>query len=374
MADYDARGPNAPAAAASDGFSAMALDASDQSSVAALIEATRCDAVLNAVDPRFVMPVFGATLAAGATYVDMAMSLSHPHPRSPARADGREAGRRAVRHGLGVEERGLLALAGMGVEPGLSDVFARYAADELFSSVEEVGIRDGANLVVDGLRLLSDLLDLDDHRGVPNPPVVWEKGRGWFTTAPFSEPETFVFPEGIGPVECVNVEHEEVLLVPRWVDAGRVTFKYGLGDEFIDVLADPPHPRTRLDRPGEGRRGRGGAARRGGRLPPRPGGDRPPHARPHLRRHLGEGHRPRRRPARGLPAPRGRQRLVDGRVQLPGGGLADGGQPRVALELVNPGPGRGPVYSAPRRFRPEPFLDLVADCGAPWGVEERAPG
>jgi saccharopine dehydrogenase-like NADP-dependent oxidoreductase len=46
----------------------------------------------------------------------------------------------------------------------------------------------------------------------------------------------FEFPEGIGPVECVNVEHEEVLLMPRWVDAKRVTFKYGLGDEFIGVL------------------------------------------------------------------------------------------------------------------------------------------
>ena len=46
----------------------------------------------------------------------------------------------------------------------------------------------------------------------------------------------FDFPEGIGPVECVNVEHEEVLLVPRWIECNRVTFKYGLGDEFIDVL------------------------------------------------------------------------------------------------------------------------------------------
>ena len=46
----------------------------------------------------------------------------------------------------------------------------------------------------------------------------------------------FEFPDGIGPVECVNVEHEEVLLIPRWLDARRVTFKYGLGDEFIDVL------------------------------------------------------------------------------------------------------------------------------------------
>ena len=34
----------------------------------------------------------------------------------------------------------------------------------------------------------------------------------------------------------MNVEHEEVLLVPRWVDCKRVTFKYGLGDEFVEVL------------------------------------------------------------------------------------------------------------------------------------------
>jgi saccharopine dehydrogenase-like NADP-dependent oxidoreductase len=34
----------------------------------------------------------------------------------------------------------------------------------------------------------------------------------------------------------VHVEHEEVLLMPRWVDAEKVTFKYGLGEEFIGVL------------------------------------------------------------------------------------------------------------------------------------------
>ena len=66
--------------------------------------------------------------------------------------------------------------------------------------------------------------------------MIWEADRGWYTTEPFSEPETFTFPAGIGPVECVNVEHEEVLLIPRWVQARRVTFKYGLGAEFIGVL------------------------------------------------------------------------------------------------------------------------------------------
>ena len=115
-------------------------------------------------------------------------------------------------------------------------MFARYAADELFSEIDEVGIRDGANLVVEGYDFAPTFSIWTTIEECLNPPVIWERDRGWFTTAPFSEPEVFDFPEGIGPVECVNVEHEEVLLVPRWVDCRRVTFKYGLGDEFIEVL------------------------------------------------------------------------------------------------------------------------------------------
>ncbi len=125
---------------------------------------------------------------------------------------------------------------GMGVEPGAADVFARYAADHLFSEIDEIGIRDGANLVVEGYDFAPTFSIWTTIEECLNPPVIWEQGRGWFTTEPFSEPEVFDFPEGIGPVECVNVEHEEVLLVPRWVDCKRVTFKYGLGDEFIGVL------------------------------------------------------------------------------------------------------------------------------------------
>ena len=122
------------------------------------------------------------------------------------------------------------------MEPGLSDVFARYAADHLFSEIDEVGVRDGANLEVAGHAFAPTFSIWTTIEECLNPPVIWEQGRGWFTTAPFSEPEVFEFPAGIGPVECVNVEHEEVVLIPRWVDCRRVTFKYGLGDEFIGVL------------------------------------------------------------------------------------------------------------------------------------------
>ena len=39
--------------------------------------------VMNAVDPRFVMPIFDGAFAGGADYLDMAMCLSKPHPETP---------------------------------------------------------------------------------------------------------------------------------------------------------------------------------------------------------------------------------------------------------------------------------------------------
>lgn len=117
-----------------------------------------------------------------------------------------------------------------------ADVFARYAADHLFSRIDEVGIRDGADFTIDGYDFAPTFSIWTTIDECLNPPVIWERDRGWYTTELFSEPEVFDFPEGIGPVECVNVEHEEVLLIPRWVECDRVTFKYGLGEEFIEVL------------------------------------------------------------------------------------------------------------------------------------------
>jgi saccharopine dehydrogenase-like NADP-dependent oxidoreductase len=222
--------------AGSERFGAAAVDASDPASVAALAREVGADVVLNACDPRLNPPIFDGAFAAGCTYVDMAMHLSKPHPERPHEEVGVKLGDAQFAAAEQWEAAGRLALVGLGVEPGLSDVFARYAADHLFSSIDEVGVRDGANLEIEGYDFAPTFSIWTTIEECLNPPVIWERDRGWFTTAPFSEPEVFDFPEGIGPLECVNVEHEEVLLVPRYVDCRRVTFKYGLGDEFIEVL------------------------------------------------------------------------------------------------------------------------------------------
>src|SRR5215510_10427500 len=215
VSDYD---QGRAARAAGQEFTAVQIDARDEEAVTELLTAENCDVLLNATDPRFVMPLFRAALAAGTHYLDMAMSLSRPHPDEPHAKTGVKLGDEQFERAQEWERSGRLALVGIGVEPGLSDVFARYAADTLFREIRNVGVRDGANLAVAGHDFAPTFSIWTTIEECLNPPVIWEDGRGWYTTPPFSEPETFTFPAGIGPVECVNVEHEEVLLIPRWVD------------------------------------------------------------------------------------------------------------------------------------------------------------
>ena len=237
VADYDVARAEALVARLDDPrFVAAQVDAASAQAVAALVREHGSTHVLNAVDPRFVLPIFEGALAAGADYLDTAMSLSRPHPQRPHELPGVKLGDDQFAHDESWATSGRLALVGMGVEPGLADVFARYASDHLFSEIDELGVRDAGNLVIEGYDFAPSFSIWTTIEECLNPPAIWEKDRGWFTTAPFSEPEVFDFPGGIGPVECVNVEHEEVLLMPRWIDAKRVTFKFGLGDEFIDVL------------------------------------------------------------------------------------------------------------------------------------------
>jgi saccharopine dehydrogenase-like NADP-dependent oxidoreductase len=379
VADHDvgrARRAVASAAGASRGgderFTATRIDASNAAEVADLCRAERITHVLNAVDPRFVMPIFEGALDAGADYLDMAMSLSTPHATKPYEETGVKLGDHQFAATETWEERGRLALVGIGVEPGLSDVFARYAADELFDRIDEIGVRDGANLVVDGYDFAPSFSIWTTIEECLNPPVVWEDGRGWYTTEPFSEPEVFDFPDGIGPVECVNVEHEEVLLIPRWIDAGRVTFKYGLGEEFIDVLRTLHKLGLDSVRPV-----RVGAVEVSPRdvvaacLPDPAGlGDRM-----HGRTCAGTWVRG---TARGTGEPREvyLYHVVDNDWSMKGYGSQavvwqTAVNPVVALELLAHGGWTGVGVLGPEALRPSPFLELLNEHGAPWGVREQ---
>jgi saccharopine dehydrogenase (NAD+, L-lysine forming) len=372
IADYDlSRAQHA--AAAKESYQAVQLDARDEQAIAALLTEHSCDVLMNAADPRFVMPQFRAALASGAHYLDMAMSLSHPHPAEPHARTGVKLGDEQFGMAAEWEQSGKLALVGIGVEPGLSDVFARHAADTMFSQINELGVRDGANLTVAGYDFAPSFSIWTTIEECLNPPVIWEKDRGWFTTPPFSEPETFTFPAGIGPVECVNVEHEEVLLMPRWVDAQRVTFKYGLGEEFISVL-ETLH-KLGLDRTDPVSVG-------GARVSPRdvvaaclpdPAtlGDKMSGLTCAGTWVTGTG-------KDGSPRAVYLYHVVDNAWSMAEYGSQavvwqTAVNPVVALELIDSGAWAGAGVLGPEALPAQPFLDLLTEYGSPWGCEERTP-
>jgi saccharopine dehydrogenase (NAD+, L-lysine-forming) len=369
QASLDRLGPGGRVGA----MDARALDASDPEAIAALARELGADTILNACDPRLNPPIFEAAFEAGCTYLDMAMTLSRPHPERPYQQPGTLLGEEQFIDHERWEMAGQLALVGIGVEPGFSDVAARYAADHLFSEIDELGVRDGADLVVAGYDFAPTFSIWTTIEECLNPPLVWERERGFFTTEPFSEPELFTFPEGIGPIECVNVEHEEVVLMPRWIDARRVTFKYGLGEEFIDVLRtlhklglDSTEP---IDVRGASVAPRDVVA---AALPnPATLGDRMTGRTCAGTLVTGTG-------TDGAPRATYLYHVVDNERTM----REDGSQavvwqtainPVVALELIAEGVWSGAGVLGPEAFDAVPFLDLLADYGAPHGVDERDP-
>ena len=204
-------------------------------------------------------------------------------------------------------------------------------------------------------------------------PSVAGCGRQWYTTEPFSEPETFTFPAGIGPVECVNVEHEEVLLIPRWVDTGRVTFKYGLGEEFIGVLKTIH--KLGLDSTVPVQVGAAAVSPRdvvAACLPDPAGlGDR-------MSGLTCAGTWVRGTGKDGSPREVYLHHVVDNRWSMAEYGSQavvwqTAINPVVALELLDSGTWSGTGVLGPEALPPEPFLELLNSHDAPWECEERTP-
>ena len=169
VADHDL-GRAQRAAQAGDRFTAVRLDASDREAVVQLLAAERCDTLLNAVDPRFVMPLFDAAFQAGVRYLDMAMSLYRRHPEQPFSKPGVKLGDEQFEQAkVSGRTAGCLLWSAWASSPGLADVFARYAADR---PVRRRSTRS-ASVTGPTSRWAGTnsprFFDLDHDRGVPEP-------------------------------------------------------------------------------------------------------------------------------------------------------------------------------------------------------------
>ena len=351
-------------------FTAAEINAAELESVREIIRQTKPDIVINAVDPRYVMPIFLACEIEDTNYMDMAMSLSRKHPHYPYVETGVKLGDEQFARDWNWSERGIYALVGMGIEPGMSDVFARYASDHLFTRIDSVTVLDGSNITVEGHDFAPSFSIWTTIEECLNPPLVWEDGRGWFTTEPFSEPEIFDFPEGIGPVECVNVEHEEVVLIPQKVDAKKVNFKYGLGAEFIGILKTIHM--LGMDR-------KEGVEVQGVLVSPRDllAASLPDPATLGERMHgkTCAGTLVKGLDKEGKPRAVYLYHVVDNEWSMKEYGdqavvWQTALNPVIAMELVHEGIWKPEGVNGPEWFDPKPFLDRLASYGAPWGIRE----
>ncbi|MDW7740247.1 MAG: saccharopine dehydrogenase NADP-binding domain-containing protein [Bacillota bacterium] len=238
LADYKLPRAEEVAAMCSDyRFVAEKVDAGNAESIKELIKKHQIDFVMNAVEPVFNENIFDTCLECNVGYIDCAMTLSKKHPEKPYELTNVKLGDYQFARHKDWQKAGLMAIVGSGVEPGMANVYAKFAAKHLFDTIDEINVRDGDNYEIPGYEGVAFGFSIwTTIEECLNPPVIWEKDRGWYCTEVFSEPEIFSFPGGIGDVEVINIEHEEVILIPREIDCNRVTFKFGVPREMRALL------------------------------------------------------------------------------------------------------------------------------------------
>jgi len=194
------------------------IDANNKEELGAVMDGK--DVVINAGHPRFNHQMMDLALANGANYVDLAGNgLDEQLAQDKA-----------------WKEAGLLAVPGLGEDPGLSNIFARYAADRL-TTVEEIRVRDGENsssskyefmLLFSPEVFFSEILDS---------PRTFVDGKR-VSSPSLSGKEVYEFPAPIGAQPVYLVDHEEVMTLPEYIGKGvnYVDFKLALADEFVAVL------------------------------------------------------------------------------------------------------------------------------------------
>ncbi len=352
-------------------FPALRLDARDRDRVTETLRHWNVELVVNCCPQSFDEMVFDAAYAAGCHYMDLAMTLSQVHPEQPYRKTGLLLGDYQFAQHAAWEQKGLLALVGMGIDPGVSEVFAKYGEQELFDEIDEIAVRDGSNLSVEGVKYACAFSVWSVIEECLNPPVFWERDRGYYTAEPMSEPEIFDFPAGIGPLEVVSIEHEEVINLPRWINKGlkRVSFKISLGRDFMEAL------RLIKDL---GMAGAEPIDVKGVRVSPRDMVEAclpdPAKIGPRMRGKICVGTRMTGKKER-------RQRdvylyqVADNeacmeRLQCQAVAAQTAVGPAVATELLAKGIWKGRGVLPPEAFAPHPFLERMAAYGFPWNMRD----
>ncbi len=221
VADLD--GKNAQSVAASVGkgkFRGARVDVRNVEETASLIQGY--DVVINGVQYYFNLDVMEAALKAGVNYLDFG-GLYHVTLKQ-------------LKLHAKFRSKGLLALVGMGGQPGITNVLARHAADGL-NEVTAIHIRDGARDLTKGVPPFLVTWSLDtflDELTLDAP--VFEGGTSKNVSA-LSRKETVDFGRPVGKLVTYVTIHSEVATFPdSFRDKGIRTVDWMEGVPGIQAL------------------------------------------------------------------------------------------------------------------------------------------
>ena len=248
VGDYDRSRAEAVAGLlADDRFSAVQINATDKEQMKSLIREHKIDFVMDAAPPFASNYIFDAAYEAGANYANMGtwsvpmeepayglgIENSYTEPMTKYNFDRHEQWK----------EKGQMAVICLGIDPGVVNVFAKYAATHLFDVLTEAHVKDGGNLSVpgadpDAIQFGFNVWTVLDEVMNPNVEYDQEKG-GLIVEKAFAGQETFQMPDGVGENTLVKVEHEEVVTFARYLaqyGLKKATFKISLDDNLITAL------------------------------------------------------------------------------------------------------------------------------------------
>jgi len=221
----------------SDKVTVAKVDASDVDGMAKAFKGF--DLILNGVIPRFNMNIMNACLMANANYADMAWDVALDETKA-GQVIGETPAWRQLKMDPEFKKAGLTGMMGLGCDPGLSNLFARMAADRL-DRVKEILVRDGDNGMVQGHKFAPLWSPETLIEEVLMPATVYKDGR-YRKLPPFSGKELFDFPAPVGSLPIYNVDHEESETLPTFI--GEVLgkgcdycdFKIALDDSYVEAI------------------------------------------------------------------------------------------------------------------------------------------
>lgn len=203
------------------------VDADNVAELVALMRDFKPALCINVALPYQDLTIMDACLECGVHYLDTA----NYEPRDEAKFEYKWQWAYQEKF----RQAGLMALLGSGFDPGVTNVFTKWAAKHHFDEIDELDIID-CNAGDHGQPFATNFNPEINIREVTAPARHWENGS-WMETPALSTAKEFDFPEGIGPRKIYLMYHEELeSLVKHFPGLRKARFWMTFSDNYLRHL------------------------------------------------------------------------------------------------------------------------------------------